>query len=79
MQAIQGFYENGMVTLDKQAPINRGKIIIFFPEEELPEKSKMSDDEAMSLFHKFTGTIDRDIDYEKEKDEYLHEKYGPFN
>ena len=79
MQAIQGFYENGMVKLDKQAPIRKGKIIVLFPEEEIITKFEMSDDEAMCLFHKFTGSIDRDIDFEKERDEYLNEKYGPFN
>ena len=33
MQAIQGYYENGVVRLDEQAPIKRGRIIVFFPEE----------------------------------------------
>ena len=79
MQAIQGFYENGTVTLDRQAPIRRGKIIVFFPEEEVNARSGMSDDEAMRLFRKFTGSIDRDLDYEKERDEYLNEKFGPVN
>lgn len=76
MQAIQGFYENGIVRLDKQAPIHKGKIIVLFPEEEKP---KMSDEEAMRLFHKFTGSLDGDIDFEKERDEYLNGKYGPIN
>ena len=71
MQAIRGFYENGTVTLDKRAPVRRGKIIVFSPEDEPDIKSEMSDDEAMRLFNKFTGSIDRDIDYEKERDEYL--------
>ncbi|MCL2377841.1 MAG: hypothetical protein FWC77_01810 [Defluviitaleaceae bacterium] len=77
MQAIQGFYEDGIVTLDKQAPIRKGKIIILFPEEE-SAKYSMSDEEAMRLFHKFSGSIDRDINFDKERDEYLNEKHGPF-
>ena len=79
MQAILGFYENGAIKLEKQAPIQKGKIIVLFPEEEAIAMSDMSDDEAMRLFHKFTGSIDRDIDYENERDEYLNEKYGPFD
>jgi len=78
MQVIQGYYEDGTVTLVKQAPIKRGKIIILFPDEE-SSKYSMSDDEAMHLFDKFTGSIGRDIDIKKERDEYLNEKYGPFN
>ena len=79
MQAIQGIYDNGTVRLDKKAPISRGKIIVLFPEQETYEKPLMTNEEAMRLFHKFTGSIDRDIDMEKERDEYLNEKYGPFD
>jgi len=78
MQAIQGFYEDGVVKLDKQAPIRKGKIIVLFPENEA-KKSAMSDDEAMRLFHRFTGSIERDIDIDRERDEYLNEKYGHIN
>ena len=51
----------------------------FFLKKNQNNEAFMSDDEAMRLFNKFTGSIDRDIDYEKERDEYLNEKYGPFN
>ena len=78
MQAIRGFYEDGMVKLDKKAPIRKGNIIMLFPQEE-KKVSRMSDEEAMRIFHEFTGSIDCDMDYEKERDEYLHEKYGPFD
>jgi len=37
MQAIQDFYEDGIVKLDKQAPIRKGKIIVLFPDEQ-PKK-----------------------------------------
>jgi len=77
MQAIRGFYEDGMVKLDKKAPIRKGNIIMLFPQEE--KTSRMSHEEAMRIFHEFTGSIDHDIDYEKERDEYLYEKYGPFD
>lgn len=76
MQAIPGFYENGTVTLDRQAPVHKGNIIILFPEADIRTKSKMSDEEAIGLFHKFTGSINRTIDFEKERAEYLNEKYG---
>ena len=38
--------------------------------------TKISDEDAMRVFQKFTGSIDRDFDCEKEKNEYLNEKYG---
>ena len=79
MQAIQGFYENGTVKLDRQAPIYKGRIIVLFPEEKGNDEIEMSENEAMRLFHKFTGSIDRDIDFEKERDEYLNEKYNRIN
>jgi len=80
MLAIKGQYENGVLALDEKAPVNTAKVIVIFPTE-INEISSMSTDErydtdAMSLFHKFTGSIDRDFDYEKEKDECLDEKYG---
>ena len=79
MHAIQGFYENGAIKLDKQAPIRKGKIIVLFPEDETDVNYVMSDNEAFNLFRKFTGSINRDIDYEKERDEYHNEKFGPLN
>jgi len=79
MQAIQGYYENGTVRLDRQAPIRRGKIIVLFPDDELNKKPRMSDDEAMRLFSKFTGSIERKLDIEMERDEYFNEKFGPFD
>jgi len=79
MQAIQGFYDNGAVKLDKQAPIRKGKIIMLFPGDEITERYRMSDSEAIHLFHKYTGSIKRDIDVDKERDEYFDEKFGPFD
>jgi len=78
MQAIKGIYDNGDYRLEKKVPIKKGKIIVVFPEDE-SDKDSMSDDEAMRLFNKFTGSIKRDIDIDKERDEYFNEKYGPFN
>jgi len=84
MQAVQGFYNKGVLTLDKKAPLDKARVVVVFPTEEYViekpyENEKMSTEEALRLFHSFTGSIDRDIDYEKEKDEYMNEKYGPFN
>jgi len=61
MQAIRGFYENGAVRLSKKAPIRKGNIIMLFPEEDPRLKNPMPDNEAMQLFHKFTGSIDREL------------------
>jgi len=77
MQAIQGYYDNGVVKLDKQAPIEQGKITVIFHEDSHSTRPKMSDEEAMSIFHRFKGSIDREIDLSKEREEYLDEKFGP--
>jgi len=78
MEAIRGYYEDGAVKLEKKAPIRKGRVIMLFTDDNSTKQS-MSDDEAMMLFNKFTGCIKRDIDVEKERDEYLNEKYGPIN
>jgi hypothetical protein len=79
MLAIRGIYNNGMLRLNGKAPSNNAEVLVIFNTKEVELNGKMTDDEAMRLFHKFTGSIDRDIDFENERDGYLHEKYGPFN
>ena len=39
----------------------------------------MSKEEALRIFREHSNGVSRDIDIEKERDEYLNEKYGPFN
>ncbi|MCL2486552.1 MAG: hypothetical protein FWE86_03000 [Oscillospiraceae bacterium] len=79
MQAIQGFYDNGTIRFNQKAPIKRGKFIMIFTEEERLPKSLMSKEESLHIFRKYSGSISREIDAEKERDEYLSEKYGPFD
>jgi len=45
MQAVQGTYNNGTFTLNHQAPVKTGKIIVIFNVEESPA----TDDENLSL------------------------------
>ena len=91
MQAVKGYFDDGHVKLDKRAPFRKGRIIVLFEEPAYDEYEDedderlddddydielMSDEESERLFKKFTGCIDRIIDTEKERDEYLNEKYG---
>ena len=39
---------------------------------------EMNGEKALDLLEKYRGRIKRDIDPEKERDEYLNEKYDPF-
>ena len=39
----------------------------------------MPAEEALKILHKHAGSIKGDIDFEKEKDDYLNEKYGLVN
>ena len=77
MQAIQGVYDNGILKLDMKAPAVKSRVIVVFTEEE-PRK-KMSSEEALKILNKHAGSIKSNIDFEKERDEYLNEKYGSVN
>jgi len=80
MLAIQGHYQNGILTLDKEAPLDDARVLVVFPiGENFNKEEQMTTDEALLILDKYAGSIDRDIDYEKERDEYFNEKYGPFN
>jgi hypothetical protein len=77
MQAIQGIYDNGILKLDRKAPATKSRVIVLFTENET--RKKMSKDEALKILYKHAGSIKSDIDFEKERDEYLNEKYGSVN
>ena len=77
MQAIQGIYDNGILKLDKKAPATKSRVIVLFTED--GTRKKMPKDEALKILYKHAGSIKGDMDLEKERDEYLNEKYGSFN
>ena len=80
MQAIRGVYKSGVVELEEKAPMDNAEVIVtFIKEASIPGKDKMSSEEALRILKKYSGSIDRDIDIEKERDEYLNEKHGSFN
>jgi len=76
MLAVQGFYNNGVFEFKQSPPVKKGKFIMLFTEEEPPKKKIMSKEESLRILRKYSGSIDRDIDIEKERDEYLNERYG---
>ena len=39
-------------------------------------ENKITTDEALQILNKYKGSIKGDFDIEKERDEYLHEKYA---
>ena len=52
-------------------------IISTKPESMINSKQKMSTEEALDILSRFRGCIkSEDFDYEKERDEWLDEKYG---
>ena len=77
--ALQGVYTHGKLKFDTPPPMKNAKVMVIFLEETQEEESKMSTEEALKILDKYAGSIDREFDYEKEKDEYFNEKYGPFN
>ncbi len=47
--------------------------------EHRQKQSRFTDEEARLLFEKFSGSISREIDYKKEREEWRDEKYGYSN
>ena len=81
MLAVKAKFENGSLKwLDKPPAINAEVMVVFSFEndKEKPQK-KLSNEEAIRILNKYAGSIDREFDYEKERDEYFNEKYGTLN
>ena len=77
MQAIQGVYDNGILKLDRKAPLSKSRVIVIFTENK-PRK-KISSDKALRIFYKYAGSVKGDIDLDLEKDAYFNEKHGSIN
>jgi len=78
MQAINAVYENGNIKWIEKPPMVNTKVIVIFTEETVKNEN-MSNEKALKILAEFKGCIKGDIDYEKERDEYLSEKYGTFD
>ena len=82
MLAVKARVENGAVKWLEDIPLSNADVIVVFAASEKSkhnERTKMSNDEAIHILNKYAGTIDREIDYEKERDEYFNEKHGPLS
>ena len=73
MQDIQGIYDNGKIELEGAAPMKRAKVIVVFTEAE-PMDNKASIEDDLRIFRKYSGSIKREVDFEKERDEYLQKR-----
>lgn len=67
MIAIQGLYDNGKIHLAEDAPMEKAKVIVIFPDEKPPKEASMSKKMARDLFDEFTGSITREIDVKTER------------
>lgn len=79
MIAVQGLYDNGKIQLTEDAPMEKAKVIVIFPEEETLKETHMSKKMARDLFDEFTGSIKREIDEKSERLGALDEKYAGIN
>ncbi|MCL2222808.1 MAG: hypothetical protein FWC20_10765 [Oscillospiraceae bacterium] len=80
LTSVKAKYDNGKIEWLEKPPLTTADIVVVFSiEQEHPARQEMSTEEAMRILNKYAGSIDRDFDYEKEKDEYFNEKYGSFN
>jgi hypothetical protein len=76
MQAVQGVYNNGTFTLNRQAPVKTGKIIVIFTEAEPAGRKKMPREEALRIFHKYAGSLKRNVNIKEELMEALDERFA---
>jgi len=75
MQAIQGVYNNGTIRLNQQAPVKNSKIIVIFVEERPDSRKIMPKEEALRIFHKYSGSLKRNINIKEELMEALDERF----
>lgn len=76
MIAIQGLYDNGKIQFTEDAPMEKAKVIVIFPEEKEIKETNMAKKIAEDLFNEFTGSIKREIDEKSERWGALDEKYA---
>ena len=81
MQAIKAILENGNIRWIEKPPTDNAAVTVLFPQKrtKIEKGISMSNKEALRILKKYSGSLDRDIDIEKERDEYLNEKYNPLN
>ena len=81
MLAVKAFYENGNIRWIEQPPVQKAEILVVFSEEPLkPTLEKAGFETTVNILDKYRGCIKTpDFDHEKERDEWLNEKYGSFN
>jgi len=78
MLAVQGVYEAGRITLKNTVPMKRANVLVIFPVESSSSDVEVTRAEAFERLKKYKRGGNNNIDYEAERDEYLHEKYGHF-
>lgn len=78
MIAVEGLYENGRIELSEEAPMEKAKVIVIFPEDQTSKKNVIANS-TKQLFDEFTGCISRDIDEKAERLGALDEKYADFD
>jgi len=82
MLAVKARVENGSLEWLEKPPVIGTEVLVIFSDEVIQSgklRKKMSDMEALRILDKYAGSIDREIDYEKERDKYFNEKYGSLN
>ena len=82
-QRVQGIYKDGIVTLERKVAADNVPVTVIFRDLGWEEAiyDRMPREEALAMLEKYSGCIkwEGEFDFEKERDEYLNEKYGPFN
>ncbi|MCL2224405.1 MAG: hypothetical protein FWB96_05510 [Defluviitaleaceae bacterium] len=76
MLAVQGIYESGRVTLKNDVPMKRASVLVIFPVEQSNDDKEITREEAFARLKEYRRGNGSTLDYERERDEYLHGKYG---
>jgi len=84
MLAVKAFYENGNIQWLEKPPVQRAEILVVFDvEQKFEKKSERKAEKELALetskniLEKYRGCVKNpDFNYEKEREEWLNEKFG---
>ena len=60
MIAVEGIYDNGKLSLEKLAPVNKAKVLVIFPDKEKQEKDIIENNDAPKRNDAFLKALEDD-------------------
>jgi len=78
MQAVKGYYDNGVFTLDEENPNYSGRVVVLYLDEQETQarEKRFTTEEARAILKKYRGCLKGIEDPKAERLAYLDEKYN---